>query len=150
MDHAGGVDGLQRLRDPGDQYQDGFRRQRALAGDDGGEGGGGDVSGGQPWPRGVGVTVDDRGGVQALDPLGDRHLRGEAAAERGIGGELRPGDLECDRPAARGVGEVHRSHAALADPGPEQIPADLKGVLRGQRGEYRIPRRLRPGGWCQR
>ncbi len=119
MDHPGGVDGLQCLRDPGEQHQDGLRRQRALTGDGRGEGGCGDVGGGQPRLRGVGVAVDDRRGVQALHPLSDRHLFFKAAAELGIGGELRSGDLERDRPAAGSVGQIDGAHAAFADPGPQ-------------------------------
>ncbi len=146
VDHPGGVDGLQRLRDPGEQDQDGLRRQGALAGDGRGERGGGDVGGGQPGARGVGVAVDDRRGVQALDPLGDRDFRGagsrwsgeaedvdEAAGARATGVER---DRQCPRHvqivAQRRVDRSRRVRRGAGAPGRDiQL---VEGVLDSRQG----------------
>ncbi|GAB3799885.1 hypothetical protein GCM10027605_14390 [Micromonospora zhanjiangensis] len=65
-----------------------------------GEGGAGDVGGDHPGWVGVGVGVDDVGGVEAADFAGGGDLAAEAGAEGGVGAEFGSGDLDRDGPAA--------------------------------------------------
>ena len=63
---------------------------------------------------GVRIGVEDLRGVQPVHPPGRRYLLPEADAEIRVIAELGPDDLEGDRAAARGEGEVHPAHAARA------------------------------------
>ncbi|CAO0826523.1 hypothetical protein SMICM17S_02578 [Streptomyces microflavus] len=92
----------------------GSRRRRSVLGDRRGEGRARHIGGGEPLLRALGVTVDDRRRVQALDPLGGLDLLLEAAAELGVLAEVRPDHLDGDGPPAGRVREVRPYRAGAA------------------------------------
>ncbi|SCK43279.1 hypothetical protein YUYDRAFT_05407 [Streptomyces sp. ScaeMP-e48] len=126
------MDVLEGVGEPGAEELDGTYRQRPVrprlrdrgagaAGDDAVEGGAGDVAGGDPGDRGLGVGVQDRGGPGAADLVGGADLLAEAGAELGLFGELAADELEGDGAASVGAGEEDLAHAALSEPAEEAV-----------------------------
>lgn len=135
VDDARAVDDVQRLGDPDGQQQHAAHRQRAVPGHGVGERGAGYVGRGQPGPGALGVGVDDRCGVEPLDPLRGPHLLLEAPPELGVLAELGPDHLDGDGPAARRVGEIDLAHAARAQHGRQAVAAHDGRVVRLERLE---------------
>ncbi len=117
VDDAGAVDVLEGVREARGQDPYGSVRQRAeVVGHDPAQARAGDVAGGEPGGRRLGVGVEDRGGPLAADPPGRVDLLAEPDAELLAGGEPEVDELDRDGAAAVGAGEVGLAHASGAEP----------------------------------
>ncbi len=117
VDDARAVDVLEGVREAGGQDPYGPVRQRTeVVGDDPAQARPGDVAGGEPGGRRLGVGVEDRGGPLAADPAGRGDLLAEPDAELLAGGEAGVDELDRDGAAAVGAGEVDLAHPSGAEP----------------------------------
>ena len=112
-------------------------------------------------PVGLAAAVDP-GHVRVVDGRRVARLADEALAHARVAGELRPEDLERDRPARRRLGEVHRRHPALREEGGDAVLADAgarrerpaahrgRGVTPPRPRRRRRPARARARSSCRR
>lgn len=127
VDEPGTVDRGQRLGQAAAEHAQGGLGHGPVGVQGVGEGGAGDVRGGQPGLGPLGVGVDDRRGEGTGDRTGGVHLGLEAAAEIGVGGQFGTYDLDGHRTATARCGEVDEAHAARAEFPDHPVGADVRG-----------------------
>ncbi len=130
--HAAGVDGLQRLDQPGQQRPQRLLGQRPVFPHDLIQRGPWHERGGQPRRPLVQPARHDRRSVDAADRAGRGHLLAEPAQEVSVAGQVRVHDLDRHRPAGRGEPEVDPAHAARAELRAQPVLADHARIVRGQ------------------
>ena len=140
VDHPGGVDGVQRLGQPGRHPVQLLRRERAEVGDVLVEGGAVDVAGDDVGGLAVDVGVDDRRDEAAADPGQRVDLAGQAGPGVGVVRDVRAEHLDGHGAALPVQPEVDHAHPALTEAldepvGPEaHVLARLVGVRPGAVG----------------
>jgi len=132
MHDVGGVNGLQRLGDAGDQPERHRLGQRPAGVQDLLQGRSLHVGGGQPRRIGVRVRVDQFGGIQPAYAPGGLDLLLEARAEFLVVAEFRPHHLQCEGAAGRGGRQVYLAHPAGAEAAAQAILPDLYGIIARQ------------------
>lgn len=105
----------------------------AGVGDGFGEGGAGDVLGDHIEGRPVERGVKHRGCTERADPAGGVDFPAKALVKDGIASESGVNDLDRYLLGLLVLGEVHRSHAALAQAGEDAVGAEPLRVLFVQR-----------------
>ena len=130
---AGRVDRGQRLRQPGGQAVQHLGVERAAFGHVLGQRGAVGVLGDQERLRRLGVGLDDPDRAHALDPGQRGHLAAEPGTELRVVGQFGAQDLDRDRVAVLGLGQVDDAHPARAQPGRQAVPADPRRVCLLQR-----------------
>ncbi len=143
VDQSRAVDGGQRLGQARAEHPQGGLGHGPVCLDGVGERRPGDVRGGQPGLRPLGVGVHDGRGEGAADRACRIHLRLEAPAEVGVGGQFGPYDLDGDGTAAGRCGQHDAAHAARAEFPDHSVRPDVRGGgvglggRRGHRGSLR-------------
>lgn len=132
MDHSGGVDGLQRLGDPGRQREDLVGGQRPPFTDGLLEGGPGGVGRGEPGFPGVQVRRNDGHGVEPLDAPGRRDLQREPLAEFRVRGVRTVDDLDGHGTSGGCASQVHAAHSALTQQPLQPVRTDLRRYVTGR------------------
>ncbi len=133
VDEPEGVDGGERLREPGAQGPHGPLGQRPVGGDRLGERRPGDIAGGDPRDGRLRVGVQDGRGPPGADPPGGGDLAAEPLPELLVQREVRVHDLHGHGPAALGAGQVDPAHAARAEPAEQSVGTDDPRFVRIQR-----------------
>ena len=128
VDEPGAVDVLERVGEPGrprmrtERSGSGpwlVRRRRCWRRRPG------DVAGGDPGHGGLGVGVQHRGRPLAADPPGGPHLLAEAGRRNSSCSASSSADeLDGDRTAPVGAGQIHLPHAARAEPRQQPVRPD--------------------------
>ncbi len=157
VDQSGGVDGLQRLGDAGDQPAHRPDRQRPAVVDQVLQGGRRHVRGGQPGHPGVRVRVDHGRGVETADRLGGRDLPCEPDPEQLVLGQLPPHGLDRHPAAGRGPRQVDQAHSPRPEPPQHLEGPDPPRIVRRQlvhplpppRIEHRPRGAEHPTAWCR-
>ncbi len=137
----GGVDAAQGPQQPLGQGVYGLGGQRPVFPYGLFQGGAGHIAGGHPGAVGVGVGVQDRGGVAAADAAGGLDLAAEAGPELPAGDVLLVDDLDGDRTAPRRTGQIDAAHAARAEPAEQRIGPDPVRIT-GHEGAYALHGRV--------
>ena len=118
------VDVAQRLGQPDRQLPQLRAAHRAMRRDPLGERGSGHVRGRHPGERRVRVRVHDRCGERPTHPPGRRDLLLEPQPELVVIGELLVHHLQRDPTPRFRAGQIHRAHAARAEPVLQLVAAD--------------------------
>lgn len=129
VDHSRRVHRVQGAGDAGDELEGGGQGQRTVDVQGLVQGQPGYVCAGQPRLLAVRVVVEHRHEVVAADLLGGPDLLLEAVPELAVARVLTADHLECDGLVAPRAGQVHGTHAALADPGEQPVPGQLPWFL---------------------
>ncbi len=133
VDDPGGVDILQRVREPGreDPYRP-LGQCPVVAPDDLLQCGSRHIPGGHPRHRGLGVRVQHGCRPVPADPLRGPHLLPEPGPELLLRGQFLAHQLHRDRASPVRAGQVHLPHTAGPQPGHQPVRPDPLRIGRPQ------------------